>query len=297
MQSKLLGGHVRMNTEVTKGEYDSNHHYWTLNNGALKSRVLINCAGLYGDHVEGIRLRQENGSPSTFTIRPRLGQFSVYSSSKLPPPIQSIILPMPTKFTKGIIVYPNLFDQIIVGPTAETQEDRAHAPIQSNVTNLLYGKITELIPTVSPSTYRHIGSYTGIRPATEHADYQIQSYERWQWICCGGIRSTGLTSSLAIGEYICDQLKTMTKINEQLECHGYSTERYSDSIEQLKTMFASTSNGLQANIIAGKERSTVNSAGGLQLGDTLEAVDLQIRCADECLDISHSLLKLAWTTK
>ena len=282
---------------MTKGEYDFENHYWTLNDGALKSRVVINCAGLQGDHVEKIRLRQENASSSAFTIRPRMGQFSVYSSATLAPPIKSIILPMPTKFTKGIIVYPNLFGQVIVGPTAETQEDRTRAPIQSAVTGLLQGKITELIPTFSTSTYRHIGSYTGIRPATEYADYQIQSHERCSWICCGGIRSTGLTSSLAIGEYICDQLKTMTRINEQLDCQGYSAERYTESIEHLKSMFILTPNGLQADVVAGKERSSLNSTGDVQIGDTLETADLQIRCGDEYFDISHSLVKLAWTTR
>ncbi|CAF4731610.1 unnamed protein product, partial [Rotaria magnacalcarata] len=66
-----------------------------------------------------------------------------------------------------------------------------------------------------------------------------------QWICCGGIRSTGLTSSLAIGEYISDKINEMTPIKRELVCEGYSSERYNQSLEELKSMFTITSSGLQ----------------------------------------------------
>jgi hypothetical protein len=52
---------------------------------------------------------------------------------------------MPTKFTKRIIVYPNPFNQIIVGPTAETQHDRSQAPIRPDVTEMLNDGINSII--------------------------------------------------------------------------------------------------------------------------------------------------------
>jgi L-2-hydroxyglutarate oxidase LhgO len=268
--------------------------YWILNNGQFQGRMIINCAGLYGDFIERIRLNQEQ---SPFTIQPRIGQFSIYSSSKLPLPIKSIILPIPTKFTKGIIVYPNLFNQIIVGPTAETQIDRCKAPVKSEINDLLYQKIIELIPTFSNLNYQHIGSYTGIRPATEYSDYQIEFYNNLQWICCGGIRSTGLTSSLAIGEYICQKIDQIFEIKSQFDCQGYSSERYHQSLEQLKSMFILTSHGLQPNIITNELTIRSESVGGIELGDKITSSHLKIECAGEIFDISHSLLKLAWTTR
>jgi L-2-hydroxyglutarate oxidase LhgO len=297
MQSKLLGGYVQMNTEIINGKYDSDKNYWILNNGQYQSRIVINCAGLYGDYIEQIRINQQISSISKFTIQPRIGQFSVYSSSKLQMTIKSIILPIPTKFTKGIIVYPNLFNQIIIGPTAETQIDRSQAPVKTDINNLLYNKITELIPTFSKLNYQHIGSYTGIRPATEYSDYQIQSYNDFQWICCGGIRSTGLTSSLAIGEYICQKINEMIHIKSQLSYEGYSSERYYQSLEQLKSIFILTSNGLQPNIIINESNITSKSIGDIKFGDNIKSLNLKIDCAGEIFDISHSLLKLAWTTK
>ena len=40
-----------------------------------------------------------------------------------------------------------------------------------------------------------IGSYSGIRPATEFSDYQIFFDENKNFITVGGIRSTGLSAS------------------------------------------------------------------------------------------------------
>lgn len=300
MQSKFFGGHIQMNTEIIDGKYDVEKKVWILNNGQFQGRLIINCAGLYGDYIEQIRLKQESSLLSTFTIQPRIGQFSVYSSSSPSIsllPIKSIILPIPTKFTKGIIVYPNLFNQIIVGPTAETQIDRIQAPIKSTINKILSEKIYDLIPTFSNFNYHHIGSYTGIRPATEYSDYQIKSYHDFPWICCGGIRSTGLTSSLAIGEYVNELINEMNNIKSQsFSCEGYSLEKYLQSLDYLKSIFNLTSNGLQPKLIINQSNIESKSVGNIEINDNIKVSNLAIDCSGEIFYISHSLLKLAWTT-
>jgi glycerol-3-phosphate dehydrogenase len=45
-----------------------------------------------------------------------------------------------------------------------------------------------------------------VRAATEHRDYQITIHEAERYACVGGIRSTGLTASLAIAEYVVEQM-------------------------------------------------------------------------------------------
>lgn len=270
-----------MNTEIKSGIYDSNRKYWILNEGELKSRLIINCAGLYGDYVEQIRIQQQKSSTPSFTIQPRMGQFSVYASLTTPIPIKSIILPLPTKFTKGIIVYPNLFNQIIVGPTAETQQDRSQAPVKNDINQILYNKLAELIPTFPTLDYKHIGSYTGIRPATEYSDYQIQFHNDLPWICCGGIRSTGLTSSLSIGEYIVNKINEMFYIQHELVCDGYSSEKYNQSLEQLKLIFDLTSNGLQPRFIANESDIPRTLIGDVQIDENIETINLRMDCDNE----------------
>ena len=42
--------------------------------------------------------------------------------------------------------------------------------------------------------------YAGLRAATEHTDYQISHHRDLRYVCLGGIRSTGLTASMALAE-------------------------------------------------------------------------------------------------
>jgi glycerol-3-phosphate dehydrogenase len=50
-------------------------------------------------------------------------------------------------------------------------------------------------------------TYVGLRAATEHADYQIAFRPDGRYVCVGGIRSTGLTASMAIAEHVVDGLR------------------------------------------------------------------------------------------
>ena len=49
--------------------------------------------------------------------------------------------------------------------------------------------------------------YAGLRAATEHPDYQIRLHAPQRYVCVGGIRSTGLTASMAIGEHVVNLLR------------------------------------------------------------------------------------------
>ncbi len=89
----------------------------------------------------------------------------------------------------------------------------------------------------------------------------------------------------------------MINIKSQVYYEGYSSERYYHSLEQLKSIFILTSNGLQPNIIINESKLITKSIGDIEFGDHIKSLNLKIDCAGEVLDISHSLLKLAWTTR
>ena len=48
--------------------------------------------------------------------------------------------------------------------------------------------------------------YVGLRAATEHTDYQIAFERAQRYVCVGGIRSTGLSASMAIAEHVLEGL-------------------------------------------------------------------------------------------
>jgi glycerol-3-phosphate dehydrogenase len=88
-------------------------------NEIVFGRITINCTGNYGDLIEKIAHGNCN-----FTIKPRKGQFIIYDkpASLF---VNSIILPVPNKITKGILITQTVNGNLIVGPTAEDQFQRS----------------------------------------------------------------------------------------------------------------------------------------------------------------------------
>lgn len=166
----------------------------------LSSRVVINCAGLFGDEVE--KLHRET---SPFNITPRKGEFVVFKQpplkhTKQPLNLSRVIEPVPTQFSKGVIVWTTVYGNIVVGPTADPQSSKTD---RSNDTNTI-ARLLEYGESVLPGLKNAevVGTYSGLRPATEFRDYQISALPEKNWITVGGIRSTGLTAASGIGEYV-----------------------------------------------------------------------------------------------
>lgn len=188
------GTQIYLSCEVTNGSFDGSEWLLQTSKGALRSRFVINCAGLYGD-----RLDQDLVGKSTFRILPRKGQFVVFdkAASKL---INSIILPVPTKRTKGIVVCRTIFGNLLVGPTAEDQTSRTDSSTDQNMLEALIASGVEKIPALEnmPIT----ATYAGLRPATDDKEYQITTTPEQNWITVGGIRSTGLSGALGIAKHV-----------------------------------------------------------------------------------------------
>jgi len=200
MQSLENGGQAFFNAGVNGGEFDGKDWRLETEQGIVKTRYVINSAGLYGDILN----RDVLGS-SDFEIKPRKGQFVVFDKAANGL-VKSIILPVPTKRTKGIVLFPTIFGNLMVGPTAEEQEERNDASVDKETLNALQAQAIEKIPELAnmPVT----ATYAGIRPATERPEYRITEDTERNWVTLGGIRSTGLTSALGIAQHVSNLLKT-----------------------------------------------------------------------------------------
>ncbi len=192
------GGQALFNAKVTKGEFDGKS--WTLNTrrGRVKADYVVNCAGLYGDIVDHNVLGE-----SRFTIKPRKGQFVVFdkAANKL---LNSIILPVPTERTKGIVLFPTIFGNIVVGPTAEEQESRDDASVDKEALISLARQAILKLPALDKIGIT--ATYAGIRPATEKKHYRVIQDPDRNWITLGGIRSTGLSGALGLALHVHDLL-------------------------------------------------------------------------------------------
>lgn len=193
LQGIRNGGVVLRGTEVRAGSLLDG--VWTLTTGTgdVRAKVVVNCAGNFGDIVEAI------ARPSPFEMRPRKGQFVVLdkTASRL---LNAILLPVPNERTKGVVVTRTAFGNLLVGPTAEEQRERDFPTTEAATIEALIAQGERMIPALAQEPITT--TYAGLRPATQFKDYQIEAVRERNWISVAGIRSTGLTSALGVGAYV-----------------------------------------------------------------------------------------------
>ena len=199
MQALENGAQVSRDSEVLGGQFEGDHWVLDTTKGTVEARQVINCAGLYGDILDE-RLIGER----SFTLTPRKGQFVVYDkpASDL---VSAIILPVPTKTTKGVVICRTIFGNVLVGPTAEDQDSRTDASTNRETLIALHEAGVRMIPALQ--NVEVTTAYAGLRPATEFSDYQIRYFRDQNYTCVGGIRSTGLSSALGVAIKIAEQFK------------------------------------------------------------------------------------------
>jgi glycerol-3-phosphate dehydrogenase len=113
--------------------------------------------------------------------------------------ISHVILPVPSSMGKGVLVSPTVFGNIMLGPTAQNLEDKTDSGSSEDGLKFLREKGSKIAPELLDEEITAI--YAGLRASTEHSDFQIRSHEN-KYITVGGIRSTGLTASMAIAEHV-----------------------------------------------------------------------------------------------
>ena len=180
------------NHRVTKLEVAADTTLLTTSPGeGLRARFIVNAAGLYSDAIN------ELFGLDSFTVRPRRGELIVFD--KLARPLLNrTILPVPTAHTKGVLVAPTVFGNIMLGPTAEDIDDKTATGSTRHGLDDLLAKGRRIVPALLTEEVTAV--YAGLRAATQHSDYQIEHHRDLRYVCLGGIRSTGLTASMALAE-------------------------------------------------------------------------------------------------
>jgi glycerol-3-phosphate dehydrogenase len=187
------GAVLRLGTPVTGVEVVAQGHEIRLPDGVVRARWMVNAAGLAADRIDAMLGHHD------FTVTPRRGQLIVFD--KLARPLlRRILLPVPTPRTKGVLVAPTTWGNVILGPTAEDLEDRTDTATTAEGMAGLLAAGRRILPDLLDEEVT--ATYAGLRAATEHRDYQVRLHAGQRYVTVGGIRSTGLTSSLAVAEYV-----------------------------------------------------------------------------------------------
>lgn len=160
--------------------------------GTIRSRWVVNAAGLGADTIDALF------GFDRFTVTPRRGELFVFD--KLARPLAPcIVLPVPSSQGKGVLVSPTIYGNVMLGPTAEDLTDRTDTSTSEAGLELLLTLGSKLMPRLLEEEVT--ATYAGLRAATEHGDYLVELDEGRRYLLVGGIRSTGLTSGMAVAEH------------------------------------------------------------------------------------------------
>jgi glycerol-3-phosphate dehydrogenase len=197
-QAVLNGVRLLLNHPVREIRHEHEGSY-ALNGpgGSVRCQYIVNAAGLYSDEVNNLLGHHD------FTVTPRRGELIVFDKFARPL-VNHILLPVPTAATKGVLISPTVYGNVMLGPTAEDLSDKTDTGTSDKGLRMLWEKGEAILPALMREEVT--ATYAGLRPATEHSDYQIRLHAEQRYVCAGGIRSTGVSGCMGIAEYVVELL-------------------------------------------------------------------------------------------
>lgn len=166
--------------------------------GEIETSYVINSAGLYCDEIA------EMVGKADYKVVARKGQFYILDK-KTSCQVERIVLPIPTKITKGKLMCPTIHGNMLVGPTAEDQESKVDKCTSAEGLASIATDVRNLVPNVNLRDT--ITQYSGLRPNRNPEGLHVDTYEDlYGYINLSGVRSTGLTLSVAMGKYVAQKM-------------------------------------------------------------------------------------------
>ena len=125
--------------------------------GYIETRYVINAAGQYCDEIA------EMVGKAEYHVVPRKGQFYILDKNTSCK-VNHIVLPIPTKVTKGKLMCPTIHGNMLVGPTAEDQPSKTDKSTTSEGLASIERDVKNLIP--NGQIRDSITQYCGLPSAT-----------------------------------------------------------------------------------------------------------------------------------
>ncbi|MGW7518975.1 FAD-dependent oxidoreductase [Streptomyces sp. NPDC054796] len=199
--ARVLLGHRVTGVDGDDGATDSGAGVTVLRtpHGEVAARWVVNAAGLASAELDRLF------GHSRFRVTPRRGELLVYDKFARPL-ADSIVLPVPSSRGKGVLISPTIYGNVMLGPTAQDLDDPEATGTSEAGFDFLLAKGARLMPRLLEEEVT--ASYAGLRAAIDHGDYLIEADPARRYLVAGGIRSTGLSASMAIAEHVRELLTT-----------------------------------------------------------------------------------------
>jgi glycerol-3-phosphate dehydrogenase len=189
------GVELFLNRQVKEIKQENN--VWIIDD-EIKTKHIVNAAGLFSDEVNA------QVGINKYKVTPRRGQLIIFDKLARPL-VNHVLLPVPTSKTKGVLISPTVYGNILLGPTAEDLNDKTATETTEDGLNFILSKAREILPQLLDEEVT--ATYSGLRAATEYSDYQIEMDKTLRFLTLGGIRSTGISGAMGIAEYGVELLK------------------------------------------------------------------------------------------
>ncbi len=209
VQGAIAGGaEAWREAEVTGVERGAAGFTIGTSRGQVRARRLVNAAGLGAKRVAGLAGHQG------LDVRGRVGEYLLLDRD-VEELVKMVLYPVPSPFSKGILVVPTVHGNVLLGPNAENLADadaRANAVTRQGLAEVAEGA-RRLVPGLPID--RVIATFSGTR-AVAGGDFVIEPSEQVPGLInVVGIASPGLTASPAIAGHVTRLLSGRTPPPEE----------------------------------------------------------------------------------
>ncbi|MGI6117573.1 MAG: NAD(P)/FAD-dependent oxidoreductase [Bilifractor sp.] len=168
-------------------------------NGSIETTYVVNAAALYCDEIAAMVGKAD------YKVVPRRGQFYILDKNTSCK-VRNIVLPIPTKVTKGKLMCPTIHGNMLIGPTAEDLDDKTDTSTTTEGLASIVADVSKMIPNINVADT--ITQYSGLRPNRKPEGLHVDVYEDLAgYVNLSGVRSTGLTLSVSMAKYVAEKLK------------------------------------------------------------------------------------------
>lgn len=165
----------------------------------IETKYVINSAGLYCDEIAAMVGKAE------YKVVARRGQFYILDKNTSCK-VNKIVLPIPTKITKGKLMCPTIHGNMLVGPTAEDLDNKVDKSVTKEGLDSILTDVKRLISNVNIRD--SITQYSGLRANRVPEGLHVDMYDDLEgYVNLSGVRSTGLTLSVSMGKYVVELVK------------------------------------------------------------------------------------------
>ncbi len=192
------------------------------NKGDIKSKIVINAAGLFADEIADM-------AKDKMKIKARKGEYFLYDKG-YGNTVNHVLFPIPNETSKGILVTPTVHDNLLIGPNSYFIDDKDDKSTTKVGLNEVITGARKLIPDLPGKDI--ITSFSGLRAAEAGEDFIIGYVDKIKgFINVAGIQSPGLSSTPAIASKVKELVKDYIN-DEDLKINFSYKEEFKECLDE-----------------------------------------------------------------